>query len=139
VVEPGHHQRRLFELTGLWAQENQARRMLDDMAGYKAWLEMKTMRQIPEPVAAHRWQMEVFEPTIAMVPPELGSKLQAAEVFHEILEHRWFLSEAEGRDVGMERAVGSYVEMVLTAVPDERMVLPTSGVPTEPAGTEEVG
>ena len=97
----------LFQLTGLWAQENQARRMLDDMAGYKGWLEMETRRQIPEPVGAHRWVMEVFEPTIAMVPPELGGKLQAAELFHEILEHRWFLSEAEGRDVGMERAVGS--------------------------------
>jgi hypothetical protein len=133
VVEPGHHQRRLFELTGLWAQENQARRMLDDMAGYKAWLEMKTMRQIPEAVGAHRWVMEVFEPTIAMVPADLVRKMQAAELFHEILEHRWFLSEAEGGDVGMERAVASYVERVLTAVPDERTVLPTSGVPTQEA------
>jgi hypothetical protein len=81
--------------------------------------------------------MEVFEPTIAMVPPELGGKLQAAELFHEILEHRWFLSEAEGRDVGMERAVASYVEKVLTAVPDERTVLPTSGLPTEEAPPPE--
>ncbi|MBI4259010.1 MAG: DUF4032 domain-containing protein, partial [Actinobacteria bacterium] len=123
VVEPGHHARRLYGLTGLLAQENQARRLLNDLAGYRAWLEMETGHPVPESVAAHRWRMEVFEPAIAAVPLELGSKLDAAEVFHEILEHRWFLSEAEGRDVGLDRAVQSYVENVLRFVPDEREVL----------------
>ena len=39
VVEPGHHRRRLLRLTGLDAQENQARRLLNDIARYRAWLE----------------------------------------------------------------------------------------------------
>jgi hypothetical protein len=49
--------------------------------------------------------------------------MDAPEIFHEALEHRWFLSEAEGRDVGMKTAVRSYVDGVLRFVPDQRDVL----------------
>lgn len=128
VVEPGHHRRRLHGLTGLNAQENQARRLLNDLAGFRAELE-KTGGQLPESVVAYRWLAEVFEPTVAAVPPELGEKRQAAEVFHEILEHRWYLSQMAGNDVGLPRAVESYVESVLPNEPDERTVLEPEAEP----------
>jgi hypothetical protein len=125
VVEPGHHRRRLLMLTGLNAQENQARRMLNDLARFRAHLEETEGKPVPESVAAYRWRAEVFEPAVAAVQPELGNKLQAAEAFHEILHHRWFLSEKVGRDVGLDEAVRSYVEDVLRHAPDERTVLST--------------
>ena len=34
-----------------------------------------------------------------MVPPEARGKLEPAEIFHEILEHRWYLSERAGHEV----------------------------------------
>ena len=123
VVEPGHHSRRLMMLTGLHAQENQARRMLNDLARYRAELEGREGKPVPESVAAYRWRAEVFEPAVAAVPRELWNKLPAGEVFHEILQHRWFLSEQRGRDVGMKEAVRSYVDDVLRHVPDERTLL----------------
>lgn len=123
VVEPGHHRRRLFELTGLRAQENQARRLLNDLAGYRAHLEQETGRPPAGSVAAARWLAEVFEPAIAAVPPELHAKREAAELFHELLDHRWYLSQEAGRDVGLGPAVASYVEQVLRHQPDERAVL----------------
>ena len=123
VVEPGHHSRRLLMLTGLHAQENQARRMLNDLARFRAELERKEGRPVPESVAAFRWRAEVFEPAVAAVPRELWNKLPAAEVFHELLQHRWFLSERRGRDVGLQAAARSYVEDVLRHVPDERTLL----------------
>jgi hypothetical protein len=123
VVEPGHYRRRLMSITGLDVQENQARRLLNDIAGYRAHLEHTEGRPHPEQVAAFRWQAEVFEPTIQAVPPDLRERLEPAEVFHQILEHRWFLSESAGRDVGMPEAVASYVENVLRYVPQERAVL----------------
>jgi len=122
VVEPGHHRRRLYGLTGLNAQENQARRMLNDLAGFRAELE-KTEGTLPGPVVAYRWLAEVFEPTIAAVPQELWTKRQAAEVYHEILEHRWYLSQLAGNDIGLPKAVESYLESVLPNEPDERTVL----------------
>lgn len=123
VVEPGHHARRLLMLTGLHAQENQARRMLNDLAGYRAELERRDGGPVPESVAAYRWRAEIFEPTVAAVPRELFNKLPAAEIFHEILSHRWYLSEQQGADVGMDAAVRSYVDDVLRHVPDERTLL----------------
>ena len=68
VVEPGHHRRRLHALTGLMAQENQARRMLNDLARFRAELDRKGGRPVPETVAVHRWLSEVFEPAVAAVP-----------------------------------------------------------------------
>jgi hypothetical protein len=123
VVEPGHHRRRLFELTGIDAQENQARRLLNDIAGFRWFLEREHGKSIPEAVVARRWILEVFDPSIQTIPEELRGRLDPVEAFHQILEHRWFLSESAGRDVGLDEAVRSYVENVLRFTPEERTVL----------------
>ncbi len=123
VVEPGHHRHRLLRLTGLDAQENQARRMLNDIARFREAVERREGRTVPESVAASRWRDEVFEPTVAAVPEELWGRLPAAEVFHQVLEHRWFLSERAGKDVGIDEAARSYVESELPGKPSERIVL----------------
>jgi hypothetical protein len=122
-VAPGHHRHRLLRLTGLDAQENQARRMLNDLARFREALERKEKRPISESVVASRWRQEVFEPTMAAVPEDLWARLPAAEVFHQVLEHRWFLSERAGKDVGIAEAVRSYVRSELPTRPPERVVL----------------
>jgi hypothetical protein len=123
VVEAGHHRRRLDRLVGLDVQENQARRLLNDIAAFGAWLERDAGRAIPEAVVAYRWLTEVFEPVVDAVPVDLRGKLEPAEVFHEVLEHRWFLSEQAGRDVGTAEAVASYLGTVLVQEPDEQHLL----------------
>src|SRR5712691_2366283 len=123
VVEPGHHRRRLLRLTGLDAQENQARRLLNDLTAYRTKLNRSAKTPISDAAAAGRWLSEVFEPAIALIPEELLGKRAAAEIFHELLEHRWFLSEQAGRDVGMQKAIDSYVEQVLRPAVDEKMPL----------------
>ena len=123
VVEPGHHRHRLLRLTGLDAQENQARRMLNDIARYRVALEKKEGRTLPESVVAAKWRDEIFEPTVAAVPEQLWTALPASEIFHEVLEHRWFLSEKAGKDVGIEQAVRSYVANELPKRRPERVVI----------------
>jgi hypothetical protein len=127
VVEPGHHRRRLERLTGLSTEENQARRLLNDLAAFRAHLEEEEGRPLSETLAAHRWREEVFEPTLLQVPRDLRGKLEPAELFHQILEHRWYLSEREGKDVGLAEAARSYVDEVLRGVQTERLVLPLGG------------
>jgi len=129
VVEPGHHRRRLLSLTGLDVGENQARRLLNDLAGFRLELERKEGRSLPEAVIAYRWRIEVFEAALAAIPDDLRGKLPAAEIFHELLDHRWYRSEAAGRDVGMDSAVRSYVEQVLATVPDEGVLVPVKAAP----------
>ena len=119
VVEHGFHGQQLKALTGLDTGENQARRLLNDISWYRADLERQTGRKVPETVAAARWLDERFEPTIDGIPPDLIGKLEPAELYHQVLEHLWFLSEAAGGDVGLGEAVTSYVRDVLTPAPDE--------------------
>jgi len=133
VVEPGHHRRRLLVLTGLHSQENQARRLLNDLTRFRVALEKQEGNPVPETIVAYRWLAEVFEPAIAAVPPDLWGKREAAEVFHEILEHRWYLSQAAGRDVGVLKAARGYVKNVLPQASDERTVL----APPPPAADDE--
>lgn len=120
VVDAGHHARRLMRLTGLDVQENQARRMLNDLDAYRA----ATDRQgEDEEFIAHDWLTTIFEPAVRSVPRELRGKLQPAQVFHEMLDHRWFISREQGRDVPMTEAAISYADRVLRHRPDEAQVL----------------
>jgi hypothetical protein len=123
VVEPGHHRRRLLMLTGLDVQENQARRLLNDLARFREHLQRQEGRALPESVVAYRWLAEVYEPTVARIPADLRGKRELPELFHELLDHRWYLSERAGEDVGLDAAVDSYVETVLRPAPDEVRVV----------------
>jgi hypothetical protein len=117
VVEPGHHRRRLEALTGLDVQENQARRLLNDLDHFRAWQSGIEGRPIPEKEAAKRWLEESYRPAIAAIPPGQAKKLDPAEIFHQLLEHRWYVSERTGRDLTMAEVVPSYVEEVLAKLP----------------------
>jgi hypothetical protein len=113
VAEPGQQRHELFRLTGLEVGENQARRLLNDLRSYRAWLEQRDGVVVSEPVAGHRWVAEIYTPIVESIPVELVGRLAPAEMFHEILEHRWFLSELEGADVGTTAAAQSYFRTVL--------------------------
>ena len=120
VVDAGHYHRQIMRLTGLDVQEGQGRRMLNDLEAYRSLWNRKNE---PLEIAAHAWLADVFEPTIAAVPAEMRSKLEPAEIFHEVLEHRWYMSEAAGYDVSMQDAVADYVANVLANRPDEHSVI----------------
>jgi hypothetical protein len=117
VVEPGHHRRRLEALTGLDVQENQARRLLNDLDHFRAWQSGLEGRPLPEREAAKRWLEESYRPTLAAIPPEQAAKLDQAEIFHQLLEHRWYMSERQGRDLPLGEVVPSYVAEVLAKLP----------------------
>ncbi len=137
VVDAGHHARRLLLLTGLDVEENQARRLLNDIDEYRL---SHSRPGADEEVLAHEWLSEVYEPVITSIPQHLTGKLEPAEIFHEVLEHRWYMSERLGKDVPMLDAVRSYVAEVLSARRDEEALIgPTTELITlsepVPSGT----
>jgi Domain of unknown function (DUF4032) len=97
------------------------------MASFRGYLEQKEGRTLPETVVANRWLTEVYDPIVTAIPASLRGRLAPAEIFHEILEHRWYLSEAPGRDVGTSAAARDYFDRVLPEVPEQL----TSGNPGE--------
>ncbi len=129
VVDAGHHSRRLLRLTGLDVEENQARRLLNDLDTFRA---AQDRQNDDEALVAHDWLSTVYEPVTRTVPRNLTRKLEPAEVFHEVLEHRWYLSESAGHDIPMGEVIADYITYVLAGKPDEAAVLgvdPTVEIP----------
>ena len=119
MVDAGHHQRRLLRLTGLDAQENQARRLLNDMDAYRAsdGTRTRTRRSAPTMGQLH------LRAIVRSIPRELGGKLEPAEVVHEVLEHRWYMSQKEDRNVPLAEAVQSYIDTILRYRRDEDAIM----------------
>ena len=125
VVDAGHHQRRLLRLTGLDVEENQARRLLNDMDEFRARV---SRLGSDEEMVAHEWVTRVFEPVVKAIPWDLRAKLEPAEVFHQVLEHRWYMAQQRGKSVPIAEVLSSYIENVLRHRRDEATVM---GPPTD--------
>ena len=65
--------RKLLRLTGLDVQENQARRLLNDLDAYRTstWRDGEDLE-----IVATDWMREVFEPTVRMIPREYRSQIE---------------------------------------------------------------
>jgi tRNA A-37 threonylcarbamoyl transferase component Bud32 len=116
VVELGHHCRELQALTGMTVEDAQARRLLNDLAAYTAHFDLG---REDKHLVANKWLTEIYEPIMAMVPADARGKLEPAEIFHEILVHRWYLSERSGKEVGIFDSARDYIDNVLATKPDE--------------------
>lgn len=122
LIEEGHHARELRRRTGLEVQENQARRLLGDISSYRAWLERDSDKPIPQAVAAARWLADVYEPVVEGIPEDLRQRLEPAEIFHEILEHRYYMAEQLEREVRNAEALKDYLDSILSNRPLERQI-----------------
>jgi hypothetical protein len=116
VVEAGHYCRELQGLTGLGVEDAQARRLLNDLAAYTAHYDLGREDRA---IVANQWLTRVYDPLVAMMPADQRGKLEPAEFFHEVLVHRWFLSEQAGHEVDIFESAGDYVANVLPERPDE--------------------
>jgi hypothetical protein len=132
AVELGHHRRELQALTGLDVEDAQARRLLNDIAWFIAHHDLGREDRA---VAANRWLTEAYEPVLALVPADARAKLEPAEIFHEMLQHRWYLSERAGHEIRLFEAAPDYIDHVLTAKPDE--LVTADEAPLTGAGLDE--
>ena len=110
LVAAGYHTQRLRDLTGLDAEELQAKRLLASFDRYNA-RENNLGLNVQE--MAKKWISEVFEPVINRIPVDMRGRVERAQMFHEILENRWYLSEKAGFDVGLDDATDNYCSEIL--------------------------
>jgi len=127
AVELGHHRRELRSLTGLDVEDAQARRLLNDIARFTAHHDLGREDRV---LVATRWLTDVYEPLMAMVPREARGKLEPAEIFHEVLVHRWYLSEQAGHEVDFFETARDYIDTVLMKKPEEALAAPEPPAPT---------
>ena len=120
VVDAGHHNRKFMRLTGMDVGEHQARRLLGDI---DAWRATHDMQDVPLEEAAHDWLTDVFAPIVRAIPRELAGKLEPAQLYHEYLEHRWYMAQQTGHDIPREEALASYITNILQSKRDEAVLL----------------
>lgn len=110
LVAPNYHSLKLKEVLGLDAEEFQAKRLL---ASFERFRSRELSRTPNKEDLAGRWLEEVFHKVINSVPEELQGRVEDAQLFHEVLEHRWYLGEKAGHDLGLDFATVDYINNVL--------------------------
>ncbi|MEQ8220666.1 MAG: DUF4032 domain-containing protein [Candidatus Eremiobacterota bacterium] len=109
VSDRSFHSDLLHSLTGIVAEEMQARLIINEIQGLKVNLSKQNNRSTPLSVAAFHWLNELFTPVLEKLK-DLKKDCTQAELYCQILEHKWFLSEQEKRDVGHDLSVEDYIK-----------------------------
>ena len=99
----------LERIAGLRALEGQARRLLNDLHEYGAWLDHQERRSLPVVEMAARWLAEVYEPALARLVRVVGPGGDAVQAYCDVLETKWLRSEKARRDIGLQAAIDAYV------------------------------
>jgi hypothetical protein len=110
LVAAGYHQQRLKSTLGLDAEELQAKRLLASLDRFRG---REAQTGATDEQLARRWLTEVFDHVMAQVPVELRGRVEPAQMFHEILEHRYYLGEQAGSDPGLDFATQEYISKLL--------------------------
>jgi len=110
LVAAGYHQQRLLELLGIQAEELQAKRLL---ASFDRFRGREATPKPPIHDSARRWLRDTYHHVMNQVPSELRDRVEQTQMFHEILEHRWYLGESAGHDLGLDYATKDYIENIL--------------------------
>ena len=111
VTTRRYHARELERRTRIRALEGQARLLLNDLNEFQACTAWGDERTGSPDEVAERWLHEVYRPTLARIGATVGPDRDLIQAYCDVLEEKWFLSEREGRDVGMAAAIEAYLAM----------------------------
>ncbi len=114
VTDRNYHTRQLHSLTGIVASDMQARQMLNEINAFKASLSRDLNRSVPTSNAAFRWLDEVYHPTLKQLAPLVDKTTDIPQLYCQVAEHKWYLSERAKQDVGLEKAVEDYLQWYQT-------------------------
>jgi hypothetical protein len=109
VTDRDYHRHQLHNLTGLSVEEHQAQQMLNEIRDMRAQLSRSRNQSVSLSAAAYDWQHQRYHPAAEKLAPLVGARGEPAELYCQLLEHKWFLSEREKGDVGFERALEDYL------------------------------
>jgi len=110
VTDRDYHRHQLHSLTGVVAEERQAQQMMNEIRELQAWFSNEQGRSVSMTEAAFHWQHERYEPTLKRLAAQVAAGAAPTELYCQVLEHKWFLSEKAQHDVGFERAVDDYLQ-----------------------------
>ncbi len=113
VTDRHFHKNLLQNLTGLDAEELQARRLINEIQEMRAGLSQQQNRSMPLSVAAGQWFSETYRPLLERLETAEKGASSPLELYCLMLEHKWYLSEAASQDVGHQKALDDFIAQVL--------------------------
>ncbi len=117
VTDRNFYRDQLLSLTGLEAEEMQARQMMNEIQEIKATLSSQNNRTMFLSAAAYYWLENVFQPIASQLQHLTSQGNSLAELYCQVLEHKWFLSERSQHDVGHQAAVEDYLRNIASVDP----------------------
>jgi hypothetical protein len=112
VTDRNFHQDQLLGLTGVEAEEMQARLMMNEIHELKATLSQTHNRSTPLSLAAFKWLQEIYLPALDGIRSLFTDDSDPAELYCQILEHKWYLSEKVEHDVGHQFAIEDFLRTI---------------------------
>lgn len=110
VTDRNFHRDQLHTLTGLDVEELQATKMMNEIQELKATISKNNNRSTPLSIAAYHWLENYYQPITAQLKDLTHQSMTLAEVYCQVLEHKWYLSEKAHRDVGHQAATEDFLE-----------------------------
>lgn len=109
VTDRFFHRDLLHSLTGLLTEEMQARTLLNEIEELKATLTAEELRPVPLSAAAYRWFQRIYLPAVERLTAARNRVPDPAELYCQVLEHKWYMSERAKADVGHTAAVDDFL------------------------------
>jgi len=109
VTDRNFHRDQFYNLTAIDAEEKQAQQLMNEIQEIKASLSRMNNQSIPLSVAAYHWLENIYKPVVAELSPLCDESTSLVELYCQVLEHKWYLSEKAGHDVGHNAAAKDFI------------------------------
>jgi len=117
VSDRNFHRNQLMETTGLFAEDRQAQQMMNEIYEVKAMLSHDNFSNITLEAVAYHWLENIYKPVITRLKTYIDNKKTSIfetadlhELYCQVLEHKWYLSERAQHDVGHPAAVEDFIQ-----------------------------
>jgi tRNA A-37 threonylcarbamoyl transferase component Bud32 len=116
VSDRNFHRNQLMEITGLYAEDRQAQQIINEINELKANFSQAGNPNISLQAVAYHWLEHIYKPVIEQLKPIIKNNTHTMinsdpiELYCQILEHKWYLSERAQHDVGHTATVEDYIK-----------------------------
>jgi hypothetical protein len=116
VSDRNFHRNQLMEVTGLYAEDRQAQQIMNEIYELKANMSHSDYPNITLDAVAYHWLEHIYKPVVKELQSlinsksQLGSQNDPIELYCQILEHKWYLSERAQHDVGHQSTVEDFIK-----------------------------
>jgi hypothetical protein len=116
VSDRNFHRNQLMEITGLYAEDRQAQQIMNEIYELKANMSQSSNPNVTLEAVAYHWMEYIYKPVVEKLQSLINASVNINpspdinELYCQVLEHKWYLSEIAQHDVGHQAAVTDFIQ-----------------------------